>query len=131
MLNLLKDLQQEFVLTYLFIAYGLNVVKHVSSRVGVMYLGKLVELGEADEIYRNPVHPYTRALLSAVPVPDPKIKKERIILAGDVPSSVNPPAGCRFHTRCYQCRGICKVEDPEFRDIGQGHFVACHLAESF
>lgn len=128
-LNLLKDLQQEFRLTYLFIAHGLNVVQHVSSRVGVMYLGKLVELGDADEIYTNPLHPYTKALMSAVPVPDPKIKKKRIILAGDVPSPVNPPAGCRFHTRCYLCRDICRIEDPEFRDMGSGHFAACHLAK--
>ncbi|MFZ5642060.1 MAG: ABC transporter ATP-binding protein [Bacillota bacterium] len=127
-LNLLKELQQEFGLTYLFIAHGLNVVKHVSSRVGVMYLGKMVELSEVDDLYSNPLHPYTRALLSAVPVPDPRAKKERIILTGDVPSPVNPPPGCRFHTRCYLCSDICKVEDPQFRNMGNGHFVACHLA---
>ncbi|MFZ5647546.1 MAG: ABC transporter ATP-binding protein [Bacillota bacterium] len=128
-LNLLKELQREFGLTYLFIAHGLNVVKHVSNRVGVMYMGKLVELAGVDELYRNPVHPYTRALLSAVPVPDPKARKERIILKGDVPSPVNPPSGCRFHTRCYLCRDVCKIEDPETVDVGQGHYVACHLAK--
>jgi len=126
-LNLLKELQGEFGLTYLFIAHGLNVVKHVSNRVGVMYLGKLVEMGDVDELYKNPVHPYTKALLSAVPIPDPKIKKERIILTGDVPSPVNPPEGCRFHTRCHLCRDSCISYDPELLDIGNGHFVACHL----
>ena len=96
--------------------------------INFMYLGKLVELCQVDELYLNPVHPYTRALLSAIPVPDPRAKKERIILSGDVPSPVNPPSGCRFHTRCYICREVCKVEEPPLLDIGQGHFVACHLA---
>jgi oligopeptide transport system ATP-binding protein len=127
-LNCLKELQQEFGLTYLFIAHGLNVVKHVSNRVGVMYLGKLVELAGVDELYNTPLHPYTRALLSAVPIPDPRAKKERIILTGDVPSPVNPPPGCRFHTRCRLCQNICKIEDPSFRDLGGNHFVACHMA---
>lgn len=128
-LNLLKDLQQEFGLTYLFIAHGLNVVKHVSDRIGVMYLGKMVELATDDELYQNPVHPYTKALLSAVPIPDPRAKKERIILTGDVPSPVNPPQGCRFHTRCYACQDICKQHEPVFKRIKPGHWVACHLVE--
>lgn len=129
-LNLLKDLQQEFGLTYLFIAHGLNVVKHVSDRIGVMYLGKMVELATDDELYQNPLHPYTKALLSAVPIPDPRAKKERIILTGDVPSPVNPPQGCRFHTRCYVCQDICKQHEPVFKRIKPGHWVACHLVES-
>ena len=124
-LNLLHDLQREFDLTYLFIAHGLNVVKHVSSRVGVMYLGKLVELAEGDILYNNPKHPYSQALLSAIPIPDPTKKKTRIILNGDVPSAVNPPTGCRFHTRCWKCTEICKKEEPEFEDLGMGHQVAC------
>ncbi|MEW6064032.1 MAG: ABC transporter ATP-binding protein [Bacillota bacterium] len=128
-LNLLKDLQQEFGLTYLFIAHGLNVVKHVSDRIGVMYLGKMVELARDDELYSNPLHPYTQALLSAVPIPDPRAKKERIILTGDVPSPVNPPQGCRFHTRCFCCQDICKHHEPVFKRIKPGHWVACHLVE--
>lgn len=126
-LNLLDDLQKEFKLTYLFIAHGLNVVKHVSDRVGVMYLGKLVEIGDADSLYDNPLHPYTKALLSAIPVPDPAKKKERILLSGDVPSPLNPPEGCRFHTRCQSCMEICKKKEPELKDVGQNHRVACHL----
>ncbi|TDT57238.1 ABC transporter ATP-binding protein [Fonticella tunisiensis] len=126
-LNLLDDLQKEFKLTYLFIAHGLNVVKHVSDRVGVMYLGKLVEIGDADSLYDNPLHPYTKALLSAIPVPDPAKKRERIILSGDVPSPLNPPEGCRFHTRCQSCMEICKKKEPELKDVGQNHRVACHL----
>ncbi|HBE77791.1 MAG TPA: peptide ABC transporter substrate-binding protein, partial [Firmicutes bacterium] len=126
-LNLLKDLQAEFGLTYLFIAHGLNVVKHVSDRVGVMYLGKMVELTGGEELYANPLHPYTRALLSAIPVPDPKAKKERIILTGDVPSPINPPQGCRFHTRCPQMMEVCCRQEPEFREARPGHWVACHL----
>ena len=126
-LNLLKDLQAEFGLTYLFIAHGLNVVKHVSDRVGVMYLGKLVELAEGDELYARPLHPYTRALLSAIPVPDPKAKKERIILTGDVPSPINPPQGCRFHTRCPEAMDICSRQMPEFIEAQPRHWVACHL----
>ena len=128
-LNLLKDLQKEFGLTYLFIAHGLNVVKHVSDRIGVMYLGKMVELANDEELYQNPLHPYTKALLSAVPIPDPRAKKERIILTGDVPSPVNPPQGCRFHTRCYACQDICKHHEPVFKRIKPGHWVACHLVE--
>lgn len=128
-LNLLKDLQQEFGLTYLFIAHGLNVVKHVSDRIGVMYLGKMVELARDAELYSNPLHPYTKALLSAVPIPDPRAKKERIILTGDVPSPVNPPRGCGFHTRCFCCQDICKSHEPVFKRIKPGHWVACHLVE--
>lgn len=126
-LNLLDDLQKEFNLTYLFIAHGLNVVKHVSDRVGVMYLGKLVEIGEKSSIYSKPQHPYTKALLSAIPVPNPNSNKERIILSGDVPSPLNPPAGCRFHTRCTNCMEICKTIEPELKEVDQGHFTACHL----
>lgn len=126
-LNLLEDLQEEFDLTYLFIAHGLNVIKHISDRVGVMYLGKLVEIASDEELYKNPLHPYTKALLSAIPTPDPEKKKERIILSGDVPSPINPPEGCRFNTRCSECKEICKVQEPKMKDVGNGHKVACHL----
>ena len=126
-INLLEDLQKEFNLTYLFIAHDLSVVKHISDRVVVMYLGKMVELSEAKELYKKPLHPYTIALLSAIPVPDPTIKKDRIILKGDVPSPVNPPSGCHFHTRCPNVQEICKKQDPDFKDIGNGHHVACHF----
>lgn len=125
-LNLLKDLQKEFNFSYLFIAHGLNVVKHMSDRVGVMYLGQMVELASDTDLYGTPLHPYTQALLSAIPVPNPKVKKERIILEGDVPSPVNPPSGCRFHTRCFKCMDICKQQQPEFKEIKPGHWVACH-----
>jgi oligopeptide/dipeptide ABC transporter ATP-binding protein len=128
-LNLLSDLQDEFQLTYLFIAHNLAVVKHLSTRVGVMYLGKLVELSDADELYRHPAHPYTKALLSAIPIPDPTVRRERIVLRGDLPSPANPPSGCRFHTRCPMAQEICKVEEPPLRDVGGGHMSACHFAE--
>lgn len=126
-LNLLYDLQKEFKLTYLFIAHGLNVVKHVSTRVGVMYLGKLVEIADADALYDNPAHPYAQALLSSIPSPDPARRRERILLSGEVPSPVNPPAGCRFHTRCSRCMDLCRQQEPEMVEIGEGHKVACHL----
>ncbi|WP_051788978.1 ABC transporter ATP-binding protein [Pelosinus sp. UFO1] len=125
-LNLLVELQQEMGLTYLFIAHGLNAVKHISDRIGVMYLGKMVELAEGDELILNPLHPYTKTLISAIPQPHPGVKKNRIILQGDVPSPANPPSGCRFHTRCPECIDRCKREEPEFRQIGSRH-VACHL----
>jgi oligopeptide transport system ATP-binding protein len=125
-LNLLKDLQDEFKLTYIFISHDLSVVKHVSDRVGVMYLGQIVEIAGSDEIYRNPCHPYTRALMSSIPIPDPELKREQIVLEGEVPSPANPPKGCRFHTRCRHRRAICSTEEPVFNDIGEGHLVACH-----
>ncbi len=126
-INLLEDLQSEFDLTYLFIAHDLSVVKHISDRIGVMYLGKLVELADEEELFQHPVHPYTEALLSAIPVPNPEIKKERIILEGDVPSPVNPPSGCRFHTRCRYAEKRCREEEPPFVDVGGGHYAACHV----
>ncbi|HEX7592655.1 MAG TPA: dipeptide ABC transporter ATP-binding protein [Anaerolineae bacterium] len=128
-INLLEELQEKFHLTYLFIAHDLSVVRHISDRIAVMYLGKIVELTDRTSLYANPLHPYTKALLSAVPIPDPVIeeKRERIILVGDVPSPVNPPTGCRFHTRCPLAIDICKRVDPEFRDVGNKHFVACHV----
>ncbi|WP_126426198.1 ABC transporter ATP-binding protein [Brevibacillus marinus] len=125
-ITLLQDLQEEYKLTYLFISHNLSVVKHISDRVGVMYLGRIVEIAENDEIYQNPMHPYTKSLLSAVPVPDPLAKRERIILQGDVPSPANPPSGCAFHTRCAECMDICRTERPSLLNIN-GHYVACHL----
>jgi oligopeptide transport system ATP-binding protein len=129
-INLLEELQSQFHLTYLFIAHDLSVVRHISDRVAVMYLGKIVELATRDELYFKPMHPYTKALLSAVPIPDPFVegKRERIILTGDVPSPVNPPSGCHFHTRCPIAIDICKQADPEFKDHGDLHWVACHRA---
>jgi len=127
-LNLLEDLQDQFGLTYLFVAHDLSVVKHISDRVAVMYLGKIVELAETEELFLRPKHPYTEALLSAVPVPDPDYQAERIILQGDVPSPVNPPKGCRFHPRCSYAKDICGKETPELVDLGGEHFVACHFA---
>ncbi|MCL5040085.1 MAG: dipeptide ABC transporter ATP-binding protein [Firmicutes bacterium] len=126
-LNLLEDLQKEFGLTYVFISHALNVVKHISDRVGVMYLGKMVEMADKDELYRAPKHPYSEALLSAIPIPNPEFKRQRIILEGDVPSPVNPPSGCRFHTRCRYVMPACKEQEPGFKDIGNDHWVACHL----
>lgn len=126
-LNLLGDLQKEFQLTYIFIAHDLGVVKHISDRVGVMYLGRLAEITDADKLYQNPLHPYTKALLAAVPIPDPEIKRERELLTGDIPSPANPPQGCAFHTRCKECMAICSEVRPELREIEEGHFVACHL----
>jgi peptide/nickel transport system ATP-binding protein/oligopeptide transport system ATP-binding protein len=124
-LNILKDLQQEFGLTYLFIAHNLSVVEHISNRVAVMYLGKMVELANRDEMFRNPLHPYTQALMSAIPIPDPKLRRERIILKGDVPSPLNPPTGCRFHPRCPVAMEHCKVEEPPFKEVSPDHWAAC------
>jgi len=124
-INLLEDLQKEFDLTYLFISHGLAVVEHISTRVAVMYLGRIVEVASAAELYANPLHPYTRALLSAIPVPDPTRKRERIVLKGDVPTPINPPAGCRFHTRCPDAIPECSKIDPDLREIAPGHTVAC------
>jgi peptide/nickel transport system ATP-binding protein len=128
-INLLKDLQRERGLTYLFISHDLSVVEHISDEVGVMYLGSLVERATKEDIFKNPMHPYTKALFSAVPIPDPTIKMNRIILEGDIPSPANPPSGCKFHTRCKECMEVCKTKVPEYKDYGNGHFVACHLYE--
>jgi oligopeptide transport system ATP-binding protein len=134
--NLLDDLKEELGLTYLFIAHDLSMVRYISDRVAVMYLGRIVELADRDEIYEHPLHPYTQALLSAIPIPDPdkEAKRQRIILKGDVPNPANPPPACRFHTRCSYATDICKEEDPEFRNLGteaSPHMVACHHAEQF
>ena len=126
-INLLKDLQEKRKLTYLFISHDLSVVEHISDTVGVMYLGGLVEYGATNDIFKNPLHPYTEALFSAIPVPDPTVKMNRIVLEGSIPSPANPPAGCKFHTRCKHCMERCKVEEPEQKEIEPGHFVVCHL----
>ncbi|WP_164215283.1 dipeptide ABC transporter ATP-binding protein [Virgibacillus sp. YIM 98842] len=126
-LNLLKDLQNSFDLTYLFIAHDLSVVEHISDRVGVMYLGKIVEIADKKTLYKDPQHPYTKSLLSAVPIPDPKLKRERIILKGDIPSPASPPSGCTFHTRCPLATEVCKKEVPKLRETSDGHYVSCHL----
>jgi oligopeptide/dipeptide ABC transporter ATP-binding protein len=128
-LNILKDLQAEFGLTYLFIAHNLSVVEHVSSRVAVMYLGKMVELSSREDLFRKPLHPYTQALMSAIPVPNPRLKRERVILKGDVPSPLNPPKGCRFHPRCPWAIEICSQEEPEFKELLPNHWAACWVAE--
>ncbi|WP_223589736.1 ABC transporter ATP-binding protein [Neobacillus bataviensis] len=125
-LNLMKDIQEEFQLTYIFIAHDLGVVRHISDRVGVMYLGRLIELAESEELYENPRHPYTKALLSAVPIPDPDLKKRTILIEGELPSPANPPSGCAFHTRCSQVMDICKTARPAEQNLN-GHYVACHL----
>lgn len=127
--NMLEDMQQELGLTYLFIAHDLSVVRHISNRIGVMYLGSLVELAESYELNKNPLHPYTKTLLSAVPVPDPEISRtrQRIVLEGDIPSPMNPPTGCRFHTRCPYATKACSESVPEFREVEPGHYAACHL----
>jgi len=132
-INLLEDLQREYNLTYLFIAHGLSVVKHVSDRVGVMYLGKMVEISPSSELYANPLHPYTEALMSAIPIPDPTVKRERIVLEGDVPSPMNPPSGCRFHTRCRyaaQFGDLCRTVEPPMQEVAPDHWVACHMRTS-
>ena len=129
MLNILKEIQSEFHLTYLFIAHNLSVVEHISDRVAVMYLGKIVELTTRDDLYRNPLHPYTRALMSAIPIPNPRLKRKRIILNGDIPSPLNPPQGCRFHTRCPVAMDVCSQDTPEFREVDLDHWVACWLVD--
>ncbi|MFZ5885680.1 MAG: ABC transporter ATP-binding protein [Chloroflexota bacterium] len=128
-LNILKDLQQEFGLTYLFIAHNLSVVEHISDRVAVMYLGKMVELTTRTELFRNPLHPYTQALMSAIPIPNPRLKRQRVILKGDVPSPLNPPKGCRFHPRCPVAMERCAQEEPVFKEVSPDHWVACWLVE--
>ena len=128
-LNILKDLQREFGLTYLFIAHNLSVVEHISDRVGVMYLGKIVELSNRDDLFREPLHPYTKALMSAIPIPHPNVKRERTILKGDVPSPLHPPKGCRFHTRCPVAIAKCSVDEPEFKESRPAHWAACWLVE--
>ncbi len=128
-INLLNDIQEEFGLTYIFIAHDLAVVKHISDRIAVMYLGKIVEMTDKHSLFDNPLHPYTKALISAIPIPDPTYDKKRVILEGDVPSPINPPSGCRFHTRCPIAKDICSQEDPVFEEKADGHFVACHFVK--
>ena len=129
-INMLKDLQKQLGLTYVFISHDLSVVKHISDEVGVMYLGSMVEYGSKERIFNNTLHPYTKALFSAVPVPNPHVKMNRVILKGDIPSPVNPPKGCKFHTRCEQCMEICKSVPPKYREVEDGHFCACHLYDT-
>jgi len=127
LLNLFEELQKDLGLTYMFISHDLSVVECTSDRVAVMYLGKIVEFARTEELYKSPLHPYSIALLTAIPVPDPTLKRERVILTGEVPSPINPPLGCRFHPRCPKMMEICRREEPRLRDLGNGHFVACHL----
>ena len=129
-INLLRDLQQEHNLTYLFISHDLSVVEHISDTIGVMYLGSLVEFGSKEDIFREPLHPYTKALFSAIPIPDPNTKMNRIVLEGSIPSPANPPKGCKFHTRCKNCMEKCKTEAPQPKEIEPGHFVVCHLFDN-
>lgn len=126
-LNLLSDLKKRLNLTYVFIAHDLSVVEHISDRIGVMYLGNFVEVADKFEMYKNPLHPYTQALLSAIPIPDPTVKRDRIILEGSIPSALNPPSGCKFHTRCKHVMDICKVEEPIKKCVSENHYVYCHL----
>ncbi len=126
-INLLAQLQEQMNLSYLFIAHDLSVVEHISDRVAVMYLGRIVELATDKELYQNPLHPYSQALLSAVPIPDPEIRGKKILLQGDVPSPMNPPSGCSFHTRCPECKEVCSQQEPTLQDVGDGHWIACHL----
>jgi oligopeptide transport system ATP-binding protein len=127
-INLLAQLQEQMNLSYLFIAHDLSVVEHISDRVAVMYLGRIVELATDKELYQNPLHPYSQALLFAVPIPDPEIRRKKLVLQGDVPSPINPPSGCSFHTRCPECKEICSRQEPPLQDAGDGHWVACHLS---
>lgn len=129
-LNLLLELQKKLSLTYLFIAHNLAVVRHVSDRIGVMYLGKVMEVAETKELFTTPLHPYTQALLSAIPIPDPEVKKERILLQGDIPSPINPPSGCRFRTRCRYAKEICAQQEPPLEDVDGEHYVACHFVKA-
>jgi oligopeptide transport system ATP-binding protein len=126
-INLLAMLQEQMNLSYLFIAHDLSVVEHISNRVAVMYLGRIVELATDQELYQNPLHPYSKALLSAVPIPDPEVQRKKILLQGDVPSPMNPPSGCSFHTRCVECKAVCSQQAPPLREVGAGHWIACHL----
>lgn len=126
-INLLSDLRKEKQITYLFISHDLSVVEYLCNRVGVMYLGSMVEQASTQELFRNPLHPYTKALMSAIPIPDPTLKRERIVLQGDIPSPANPPSGCKFHTRCPIASDVCKQKIPEYRDMGNQHYVACHM----
>jgi oligopeptide/dipeptide ABC transporter ATP-binding protein len=127
LIKLFEDLQEKMGLTYLFISHDLSVIEAISDKVGVMYLGKIIEIAEAGELFRNPLHPYTQALFSAIPVPDPEIKRARTVLRGEPPSPANPPSGCRFHPRCPYVMDTCRVNDPKFMQLRPGHLVACHL----
>lgn len=129
-INLLMDLQEKLHLSYLFISHDLGVVKHISNRVGVMYLGSIVEISDTKDLFNAPLHPYTQALLSAIPVANPRLKKSRILLRGDVPSASNPPKGCKFHTRCHYIKDICKIRIPELKKVSTNHYVACHLVKN-